>query len=110
MYSEIVNAIRSEIICELKKRVKKGDCYIFRHTEEDGEEEVYYDLSVGNHSEIGYYPDVVQVYGGEHSMVFVTVRDECGVDSELSINDIELSTADLASILDAIIDGRPVIE
>lgn len=110
MYSEIVNAIRGEIICELKKRVKKGDCYIFRHTEEDGEEEVYYDLSVSYPSEIGYYPDVVQVYGGEHSMVFVTVRNETGEDSDLSIHDIELSTADLAGILDAIIDGKPVIE
>lgn len=110
MYSEIVNAIRGEIICELKKRAKKGDCYIFRHTEEDGEEEIYYDLSVGNPSEIGYYPDVVQVYGVEHGMVFVTVRDECGNDSELSIHDIELSTADLAGILDAIIDGKPVIK
>lgn len=110
MYSEIVNAIRGEIICELKKRVKKGDCYIFRHTEEDGEEEVYYDLSVCYPSETGYYPDVVQVYGGEHSMVFVTVRDEMGEDRDLSIHEIELSTADLAGILDAIIDGKPVIE
>ena len=109
MFSEIVTAIRGEIIYELKKRTQKGDCYIFRYCEDDGEEKVVCDLSVGFPDEMNYFPDVVQVWGGDHNQVFVTVRDAMGEDRDLSISDVELSVGELASILDAIVEVNVII-
>lgn len=109
MFSELITSIRAEIISELRKRAK-GNVFAFRHVNDDGEETIYCDIAVGFPEEdIRYFPDVVQVWGGQDGEAYVTVRDSCGDDRDLKATDIELSTGDLAGILDAIIDGKAVI-
>ncbi len=108
MYSNIIANIRKEICNELRSRVN-GNVFTFRHVDEDGEEQVYCDISVGFPDEIGYFPDVVQVWCGTDKEVYVAVRDSHGEDRNISITNVELSTAELASILDAIIDREAVI-
>ena len=108
MFEEIITTIRTQIINKMRERVANDKVYVFRETDDYGEEKIYCDLSVGYPDEIGYYPDVVQVYGGNGKVV-VTVRDaECN-DRDILADDTELSTDDLAAILDAMIEDKAVV-
>ena len=110
MFSEIITAIRKQIVGELQTRVQRGDCYLFREWKDDEEEEVVYDdIAVGYPDEMEYFGDVTKVWGGKDGAVFVTVMDAEGNERDIEIKELELSIDDLAEILDSIIEGKPVI-
>lgn len=112
MFCQIVNAVRTEILKELEKRVVKGTNYIFRSFNDVGDDEVYAPINVGypKSEETEYYPDVMRVYRNEKDKVMVVVQDETGLESEYAITDFFLDINDLAAILDALIDGDVVEE
>lgn len=109
MYSNIIASIGGEIRNELRQRVG-GNVFVFRSVDDDGEELVYCDLSVGFPDELECFPDVVKVWRSIEGEVYVTVRDSECDDRDIPISDVELSVGELALILDAIIDGSVLVE
>ena len=105
MFSQIVSAIRKEIINELEHRVPKGLCLVFRYFNDDEEDVVLAPINVGHPccEETDYFPDVMRVYRNEKGKVVVVVQDEVGDESEHEITDFFLDIGDLAAILDAIV-------
>ena len=104
MFTQIVSAIRKEILDELEKRVKKGTRYVFYTFNDDGDDVVYAPINVGRPSDEDYFPDVMNVYRNEKGKVIVVVQDEVGKESEYEITDFFLDICDLAAILDAIVN------
>ena len=108
MFVDIVTAIRGEILHELNKRVRKGTRYVFHSFSDDGEDRIYAEICVGRPTETDYFPDVMSVWRSKDGDVMVTVQDECGNEIDYGIRDFFLDLGDLAEILDAMIEGKPV--
>ena len=110
MYSNIIADIRREILRELTKRTAYLGLgyYAFRETDEEGDEKVHCDIAVGFPDENGVFPDVrsVSMICGEVVVSVITGGCDTRV---IKANDVELSTQELAYILDAIIDGNAVL-
>lgn len=102
MFKEITDSIRNVIVKELDHRVPAGTKYVFRETDENGNEKIYCDLAVGFPEEDGHFPDVVRVWGCPYD-VYVTVRDSYDEHRDISITNFEISLDELSAIADAII-------
>ena len=98
-YSKLHDALRAEVIADLKKLIDENGEIVFYDLET---EDVYIDLSVAGRDINGCYPDVTKIWKEDSGRYYVSC-----IDSDYDTFDIDiewtpdLSLGDLCEIYDA---------